>query len=44
MGNIAYRTGNKLQWNEKTGKFDNDAKANAFLKPDYRAPWKFPVV
>jgi predicted dehydrogenase len=44
MGNIAYRTGNKLQWDETKGKFNNDAKANAFLKPDYRAPWKFPVV
>jgi predicted dehydrogenase len=44
MGNIAYRTGNKLYWDESKGKFKDDAKANALLKPDYRSPWKFPSV
>ena len=44
MGNIAYRTGNKLYWDESKGKFKNDGKANAFLKPEYRSPWKFPSV
>jgi predicted dehydrogenase len=44
MGNIAYRTGNKLQWDAEKGKFKDDAKANSFLKPDYRTPWKFPNV
>jgi predicted dehydrogenase len=43
MGNIAYRTGNKLQWDASAGKFKDDQKANALLKPDYRAPWKFPA-
>jgi predicted dehydrogenase len=43
MGNIAYRTGNKLQWDESAGKFKDDQKANALLKPNYRAPWKFPA-
>ncbi len=42
MGNIAYRTGNKLYWDESKGKFKDDGKANAFLKPEYRSPWKFP--
>ena len=42
MGNIAYRTGNKLFWDEAKGKFHDDEKANSFLKPHYRAPWKFP--
>lgn len=41
MGNIAYRSGNKLAWDERNGKFDN-AEANNFLKPQYRSPWKFP--
>lgn len=44
MGNIAYRTGNQLFWDESRGKFKNNAKANALLKPDYRSPWKFPSV
>ncbi len=44
MGNIAYRTGNKLYWDDAKGKFRDDAKANAFLKPEYRSPWKFPSV
>ena len=41
MGNIAYRSGNKLAWDERNGKFDN-TQANNFLKPQYRSPWKFP--
>jgi len=43
MGNIAYRTGNKLYWDESKGKFMDDHKANAYLKPEYRSPWKFPA-
>jgi len=42
MGNVAYRTGNKLYWNEQSRNFGPDEKANALLKPSYRAPWKFP--
>jgi hypothetical protein len=42
MGNIAYRTGNKLYWDEGKNRFKNDAKADSFLKPGYRSPWKFP--
>lgn len=44
MGNIAYRSGNKLTWDAAQGMFKDDAKANAFIKPDYRGPWKFPVI
>lgn len=44
MGNIAYRTGNKLQWDVAKNNFVNDAKANALITPEYRAPWKFPKV
>lgn len=43
MGNIAYRTGNKLWWNDAERKFKDDDKANALLTPQYRAPWKFPA-
>ncbi|HEX8041282.1 MAG TPA: Gfo/Idh/MocA family oxidoreductase, partial [Chryseosolibacter sp.] len=44
MGNIAYRTGNKLYWDEGKHKFRDDSKANAFLKPEYRSPWKLPAL
>jgi predicted dehydrogenase len=43
-GNIAYRTGNKLQWDVSKNQFRNDAQANALIKPAYRSPWKFPSV
>ena len=42
LGNIAYRTGNKLVWNGK--EFTNDSEANGYLVPKYREPWKLPVV
>lgn len=44
MGNVAYRTGHQLHWDENKGKFKDDAAANKLIKPEYRAPWKFPVV
>ena len=40
LGNIAYRTGKKLEWNEIEGLISNTTEANGYLKPDYRAPWK----
>ena len=42
MGNIAYRTGNKLFWDDGRSRFHDDKKANELLKPAYRSPWKFP--
>jgi predicted dehydrogenase len=42
VGNIAYRTGKKLVWDGT--KFTNDAEANKYLVPEYRAPWKLPKV
>jgi predicted dehydrogenase len=42
LGNIAYRTGKKLVWDGT--KFTNDTDANSFLVPQYRTPWKLPVV
>ncbi len=43
MGNIAYRTGTRLTYDETKGKFQ-DEQANKLLKPAYRSPWKFPSV
>jgi len=42
LGNIAYRTGKKLVWDGT--RFTNDSDANRYLVPDYRSPWKLPVV
>jgi len=44
MGNIAYRSGNKLDWDEASRRFKDDKTANGYLKPEYRGPWKFPVI
>ncbi len=44
MGNIAYRTGDKLYWNKDKKEFVSNDKANGLIKPVYRAPWKFPDV
>jgi len=42
LGNIAYRTGKKLVWDGT--RFTNDTEANDYLVPDYREPWKLPVI
>ncbi len=42
MGNIAYRTGHKLYWDENNHQFLNDQKANEMLTRSYREPWKMP--
>jgi len=42
LGNIAYRTGNKLVWDGT--KFTNNEEANKYLIPTYRDPWKLPVI
>lgn len=43
--NIAARTGEPvLIWNDKNASFSNSEKANALIKPEYRAPWKFPEI
>ncbi|GHE42556.1 Gfo/Idh/MocA family protein [Sphingobacterium griseoflavum] len=41
MGNIAYRTGQKLIWNEKKGRFSEKA-ANNLLAASYHNGYKFP--
>ena len=41
LGNIAYRTGKRLQWNGVTF---HEREADAYLRKEYRKPWKFPKV
>jgi predicted dehydrogenase len=43
-GNIAYRTGRKLQIDPTTEAFVDDDEANSYVKRDYRAPWAVPEV
>ena len=41
LGLIAIRfPGQKLKWNDKSGRFTNNRAANAFLEPAYRQGWK----
>jgi predicted dehydrogenase len=44
LGNIAFRTNDKVYWNGKSMTFEANAKANALLSPTYRAPWVLPRV
>jgi predicted dehydrogenase len=42
LGNIAFRTGRRLTWDDAARTFPGDAEANALLVPTYRAPWSLP--
>lgn len=42
LGNIAYRSGKKLEWDGM--RITNDVSVNAYLTPNYRKPWKLPVI
>ena len=44
MGNIAFKTGQKIYWDEASGTFKNQAAANQLMEAQYRAPWKLPVL
>jgi predicted dehydrogenase len=43
MGNIAYRTGEKVTWDAVKNKFDKDT-ATKLVKPEYHNGWKLPKV
>jgi len=42
LGNIAARLNTALVYDDKAKTFKGAPEANAYIKPDYRAPWKFP--
>jgi predicted dehydrogenase len=44
LGNISYRTGAKVFWDENKNAVMNDAKVQELAKAKYRAPWKLPKV
>jgi len=45
ISNICARTDEPvLNWDDSKSRFTNSEKANALIKPEYRAPWSFPVI
>ena len=44
MGNIAFRSGNKLYWNEKAGKFTDEATNRKYLAATYHNGYKLPKI
>lgn len=44
LGNIAFKVGEKLTWDEASGSFLGNARANRLLEAKYRKPWKLPKV
>ena len=44
MGNIAYKTGDKLFWDAKTNQFKENVEANKLLKATYHNGWEKPLI
>jgi len=44
MGNIAYKTGEKLHWDAEKNQFINNDKANELIKASYHNGWEKPVI
>ncbi len=43
MGNVAFKTGNRIYWDEAGAKFKEEA-ANEFLKANYQNGWNLPML
>ena len=44
MGNIAFKTGEKIYWDRAKGNFGKNKKANKLIKAKYHNGWKLPKV
>ena len=44
MGNIAYKTGQKVYWDSESGSFKDNEKANSLIKAHYHNGWKLPKI
>ena len=44
MGNIAYRSGNKLYWNKEAGRFTDNSINKKYLTAPYHNGYKLPKV
>lgn len=43
MGNAAFKTGNRIYWDDSSGKFKNE-EANQYLMANYQNGWKLPII
>jgi predicted dehydrogenase len=43
MGNVAFKTGDRIYWDEATGLFKSEA-ANELIKANYHNDWKLPML
>lgn len=43
MGNVAFKTGDRIYWDVSAGQFKNEA-ANTYLKANYKNGWELPVL
>jgi hypothetical protein len=44
LGNIAFRTGRRIQWDVAKERVIGDAEAQKLVLKPYRAPWALPGV
>jgi hypothetical protein len=44
MGNIAFKVGRKVYWDQNSNSFENDKQANELIMANYRDPWKLPKI
>ena len=44
LGNIAFKTGRRLTWDDAARSFPHDVEANSTLFPEYRSPWALPTI
>jgi len=44
MGNIAFRSGQKLEWNSKAGKFTDEKINSEYFAKSYYNGYKLPVI
>jgi hypothetical protein len=44
LGNIAFKTGRRLYWDNDKSQFINDKEAINYLTPVYRKPWELPKI
>ena len=40
LGNIAYRSGHRIEWDAKNERILGDRDASRYLTREYRKPWK----
>jgi predicted dehydrogenase len=40
LGNVAFRSGQKIEWDDKAGKVTNSSEADKFLRREYRKGWQ----